>query len=241
MNRPFQIPLESESTDINEAFQDQSCFQPFLTENIFSNVINILPHKSLLAKWLSSSTSLNSSEAEVTLKRDLKNKNNNKKNTPTHTRFHLEQSQADINKIIIEKNPNKQTLQAWTLWKTYTGTDLLRHLPAHGQRQLQLQLLLPAGLGPRLLQLRGHSRGCGCWETKHTTFSTANSTNRARVGLLHPVFGLKAPSGSWGEVSAEGDRVRMGGHRIHRIAGLERTFQIIESVGVQGKTFEIKI
>lgn len=92
-----------------------------------------------------------------------------------------------------KKKTNQQTriaissLKAWTLWKTYTGTDLLRHLPAHGQRQLQLQLLFPARLRPGLLELRGDSRGRRCWETKPSTFSTANSKKTGQVRFLHPV------------------------------------------------------
>lgn len=42
------------------------------------------------------------------------------------------------------------------------GTDLLSHLSAHGERQLQLQFLLAAGLGPGLLQLGGHPWRSGC-------------------------------------------------------------------------------
>lgn len=49
------------------------------------------------------------------------------------------------------------------------GTDLLGHFSAHGECQLQLQLLLAARLGAGLLQLRGHTRRRGCGKGEVTT------------------------------------------------------------------------
>lgn len=61
------------------------------------------------------------------------------------------------NRIVVS------TIKAWTLWKTYTATDLLRHFPAHCQRELQLEFLFSTCLRPGLLELRGNSRGRSCW------------------------------------------------------------------------------
>lgn len=69
-------------------------------------------------------------------------------------------------KLPLQREACSCNYESMNMWETYTGTDLLRHLPAHRQRQLQLQLFFPTGLGPGLLQLRGNSRGRCCWRRK---------------------------------------------------------------------------
>lgn len=54
---------------------------------------------------------------------------------------------------------------------------LLCSLSAHGQRQLQLQLLLPAGLRSGLLQFGAGVGGSGCRTNREKTF-----THRSRHG-----------------------------------------------------------
>lgn len=85
-----------------------------------------------------------------------------------------------------KNNNNKKTrivvstIKAWTLWKTYTATDLLRHFPAHCQCELQLELLFSTCLRPGLLELWWNSRGRSCWRQNpaNLTHQTTKRYNR---------------------------------------------------------------